>query len=78
MLRLICNILRMLIHTGEEPHIMSTHTGKELYIHDIIVVSVIKNPVHKTYPLVNPLVKMNLFVHKNPLPQRYCNSMYKP
>ena len=38
---------------------MSIHTSKEPYIHDAIVVSVIKNSVHKTYPLMNLLVKMN-------------------
>ena len=68
MLRLMCNILKksMLIHTWEET-----------YIHVIIVVSVIKNPVHKMFPLLNPFVKMNYFVHKNSYLNDSTNLMYK-
>ena len=45
----------MLINTGEEPH-----------THDIVNVSFIKNPIHKTYPLSNPFVKMKYFVKEIP------------
>ena len=40
----------MLIHTEEESHTKSIHTGVEPYIHDIIVVSVIKTQFVKLTP----------------------------
>ena len=57
------NILRRSIHTEEKPYGKSIHIGKEPYIYDIIIVSLIKSPAHKTHPLSNPLVKTSYFVH---------------
>ena len=53
----------MQIHTEEKPYGKSIHAGEEPYIYDTIIVSLIKSPVHKTYPLSNPLVKISFFVH---------------
>ena len=53
----------MQIHTVEKPYDKSIHTGEEPYIYDIIIASLIKNPVHKSYFLPHLLVKMNYFVH---------------
>ena len=43
MLRLICKIIKMFIHTEEKPYGKSIHTGEEPYIYDFIIVSLIKN-----------------------------------
>ena len=53
----------MYIHTVEKPYDKSIRTIEEHYINDIIITSLIKNPVHKSYSLLNPLVKMNYSVH---------------
>ena len=49
----------MLIHTEEKPYGESIHAGKESYIYDFIIVSLIKNLVCKNNPLSNLLVKIN-------------------
>ena len=54
----------MLIHTEEKPYGKSIHTGEEPYTYNFIIVSFIKIPVPKNYPLSNLLVKINYFVHR--------------
>ena len=51
----------MLIHTEEKPYGKSIHTGEEPYIYDFLIVSIVKNPVHKNNPMSNLLVKINYF-----------------
>ena len=41
MLHLICNIIRILIHTEEKPYDKSVHTGGEPYIYDFIIVRLV-------------------------------------
>ena len=52
----------MQIYTGEKLTLYTTsiHTG-EPRTHDLLFVSFIKNPVHRTKPLSIPLVKNELF-----------------
>ena len=54
----------MLIHTEETPYGKSIHTGEEPYIYDFIILSVIKNLVHKNKPLSIVLVKINYLGHR--------------
>ena len=44
MLHLICNIIRILIHTEEKPYDKSVHTGEEPYLYDFIIVRLINKP----------------------------------
>ena len=53
------------MHTEENDHTKSIHTGEKPHNHNIIVLCSIKNPVHKTYPLSNPLIKNELFCPQN-------------
>ena len=61
---LYVTLLRILIHTEENPYGMSIHAGDEPYIYGLIVVSFVKNQVHKNNPLSNLLGKINYFVHR--------------
>ena len=58
---MLCLIMK--IHTEEKSYGKSIHTEEEPYIYNIIIVSLIKSPVYKTYPLSNPLVKISHSVH---------------
>ena len=66
MLHLICNILRIFIHT--------VHTGEEPYIYGFTIVSLINKPGSqvKNNPCQTYCLKSAVLVTENSWLQRYC------
>ena len=61
------NIMRCLhnnIHTGENLRNKSINTGEKPYINDVVFVSFMKTPVHKTYHLSSQLIKLTILLSK--------------
>ena len=52
---------------------MSIHTREEPYIYDFIIVSLIKNPVHKKKNCKTYWLKFSIFVTENSWPKDIAN-----
>ena len=70
---LICNIIKNLIHTEEEPYDKSINTGEEPYIYDFIIVRLINKSASQIItPCQTYWLKLTIFVTDNSWLQRYC------
>ena len=67
----------MLIHTEEKPYGKLIHTGKEPYIYDYIIVSLIKNQFTRITPCQTYWLKLNILVTENSWPIGFANLMLK-